>query len=79
MRAIGFAVIVSGLIVPFSAEADSVIFTYTFPSTLAGYMSANGTSFDQINPSLGILNLITLQATATADWSGGGDTEPQRS
>jgi hypothetical protein len=77
MRVVDFAAIVSGLIaaVPFSAAADTVTLTYTFPSPLADYASANGASLRQINPALATLNSITLHATATATWSGGADTD----
>lgn len=64
-----------GLLAPQIARADSVIVTYTFPSPLLDYASADGASFSQFNPAAGTLNSITLHTTATATWSGGADSD----
>lgn len=53
------------------AMADTLTETFTFPS-FAGYVEMSGTSFPEFNPALGTLNSITLNATATATFSGGG-------
>jgi hypothetical protein len=49
--------------------------TYTFPSPLVGYTSEAGSSFSQFNPALGTLNSVTVNATATATFSGGGEAD----
>ena len=60
---------------PGIARATTVTATFTYPSPLLGYASANGTSFPQFSPAAGTLTSITLHATATATWSGGASTD----
>ncbi|HTV44651.1 MAG TPA: PEP-CTERM sorting domain-containing protein [Stellaceae bacterium] len=77
MRAAVAAALIMGvaLLGPQIARAAAVTRTYTLPSPLLGYTSANGASFTQFDPALGTLQSITLHATATATWSGGTETD----
>lgn len=59
------------LLAPAISRADTITETFTF-ATLSGYSSETGTPFSQFNSALGTLNSITLNATATATFSGGG-------
>jgi len=58
------------------ARAAVITETYTFPSPLAGYTRAVGTSFAEFNPALGSLNSITLNDTVAATFSGGAPNSP---
>ena len=58
-----------------AAQADMITETFTYPSPLVGYTSEAGSSFSQFNPALGTLNSVTLNATATATFSGGGEAD----
>ena len=64
------------LIAASHARAAAITETYTFPSPLAGYTRAVGTSFAEFNPALGTLNSITLNDTAVATFFGGGPGFP---
>lgn len=64
------------LITAVHARAALIDETYTFPSPLAGFTRAVGTSFAEFNPALGRLSSITVNATATATFSSGFSALP---
>ena len=55
-----------------SANAATLTETFTFPN-VAGYGSAEGSSFPAFDPALGTLNSVTYDVSGTATFSGGDD------
>jgi ABC-type transport system substrate-binding protein len=57
-----------------SAKAATITETFTFP-TVDGYTTETGSSFSAFDPAFGTLDSVTYNVTATAVFSGGGDTD----
>jgi hypothetical protein len=57
-----------------SAQAATLTETFTF-DPLDGYGFEAGSPFSAFNPALGILNSVTYDVTATANFTGGGPSD----
>jgi hypothetical protein len=79
MKSIVLFAAICAVAVPISAAADTVTFTYMFPSPLLGYINEDGTpaaGVPRIDPNTGdTLNSVTLHAAANVTWSGGASTD----
>jgi hypothetical protein len=76
MKSIALFAAICALAVPISAAADTVTFTYMFPSPLLNYINEDGSSVPRINSDAGVtLNSVTVHAATNATWSGGASTD----
>ena len=57
-----------------SAQAATLTETFTF-DPLDGYGFEAGSAFSAFNPTLGTLNSVTYDVTATANFTGGGPSD----
>jgi hypothetical protein len=76
MKSVALFAAICAVAAPISAAADSMTFTYSFPSPLLGYINEDGSAVPLLDADGGgILNSVTLHGAVNTTWSGGASTD----